>query len=106
MSSGPVFTAASGTTVQQLGMHVPDAHKLTAASHACACLIASAPDVFHTPVTWMPQVHVAVRLGGATALLRWQVLPKIALVDPCVAAPVLVRPVLMLARAVAGTAGR
>ena len=58
--------------------------------------------MFHTPVTWMPQVHVAVRLGGATALLRWQVLPKIALVDPCVAAPKLIGPVLLHASAGGG----
>ncbi len=62
--------------------------------------------MFHTPLTWMPQVHVAVRLGGATALLRWQVLPKMALVDPCVATLVLVSPeYFKLALAVAHTAG-
>lgn len=79
---------------------------LVTASHTRARWNASAPDMFHTPVTWMPQVHVAVRLGGATALLRWQVLPKMALVDPYVVTPVLVRRVLLHANAGSGRYSR
>ncbi len=42
----------------------------------------AALDMDQTPVTRMPHVQVAVRLGGATAALCSHVLPNTALVDP------------------------
>ena len=88
------------------GAHFPSHHPVkqqhalrsTALSRACsapegthvlqrvACMQAgrgAALDIDHTPVTRMPHVQVAVRLGGATASLCSHVLPKMALVDPC-----------------------